>query len=69
MLLSLSVRDVVLIDRLYDRSIPVVASGVAASEVFPAEFLTGAHRKKFQRAVSRLGALVRDGAVRIPPDG
>jgi cell division protein ZapE len=58
-----ALRFVVLIDRLYDRSVPVVASGVPASEVFPSEFLTGAHRKKFQRAVSRLGALVRDGAA------
>lgn len=58
-----ALRFVVLIDRLYDRSIPVVASGVSAGEVFPAEFMTGAHRKKFQRALSRLGALIRDGAA------
>jgi cell division protein ZapE len=58
-----ALRFVVLIDRLYDRSVPVVASGISAGDVFPAEFLTGAHRKKFQRALSRLGALVRDGAA------
>jgi cell division protein ZapE len=57
-----ALRLVVLADRLYDRSVPVVASGVAFDEVFGPEMLAGPHRKKFQRAVSRLGALARDGA-------
>lgn len=57
-----ALRLVVLADRLYDRSVPVVASGAGFGEVFPAEMMAGPHRKKFQRAVSRLGALVRDGA-------
>lgn len=51
----------VLVDRLYDRKVPVVASGVAVSELFGEELLRGPHRKKYQRAMSRLGALLREG--------
>jgi cell division protein ZapE len=56
-----ALRLVVLVDRLYDRSVPVVASGVPFDAVFDAAMLAGPHRKKYQRAVSRLGALARDG--------
>ncbi|MGF7238326.1 MAG: cell division protein ZapE [Frankia sp.] len=57
-----ALRLVVLADRLYDRSVPVVASGAPVDVVFSPEMLAGPHRKKFQRALSRLGALARDGA-------
>ncbi|WP_256789219.1 cell division protein ZapE [Frankia sp. AvcI1] len=59
---AVALRVVVLADRLYDRSIPVVASGIGLGELFGAELLAGPHRKKYQRAVSRLAALARDGA-------
>ena len=52
-------RLVVLIDRLYDRDIPVLTSGLPLDEVFPPAFLTGGFRKKYLRAVSRLTALAR----------
>lgn len=54
-----ALRLVVLADRLYDRGVPVVASGVPLDQVFPAELLSGGYRKKYLRAVSRLTALAR----------
>ncbi len=54
-----ALRLVVLIDRLYDREIPVATSGVALDQLFPAELLAGGYRKKYLRAMSRLTALVR----------
>ncbi len=59
---AVALRFVAFADRLYDRSIPIVASGVGLGELFGAELLAGPHRKKYQRAVSRLAALARDGA-------
>lgn len=56
-----ALRFVVLVDRLYDRGVPVVASGVAADRVFAPELLRGGYRKKYFRAVSRLVALVAEG--------
>jgi cell division protein ZapE len=56
-----ALRLVVLADRLYDRDVPVVTSGVAMDQVFPAELLSGGYRKKYLRAVSRLTALARQG--------
>ena len=55
-------RLVVLADRLYDRDIPVVASGVPFDAVFTDELVNGGYRKKYLRAVSRLSALAREGA-------
>jgi cell division protein ZapE len=52
-----ALRLVVLVDRLYDRDVPVVASGVPLDGVFPAELLRGGYRKKYLRAVSRMTAL------------
>ncbi len=57
-----ALRLVVLADRLYDRDIPVLASGTPVDEVFSAEMLRGGYRKKYFRAVSRLVALAREGA-------
>jgi len=54
-----ALRLVVLVDRLYDRQIPVLAGGVPVDEVFAADMLTGGYRKKYFRAVSRLVALAR----------
>jgi cell division protein ZapE len=54
-----ALRLVVLADRLYDRDIPVVTSGVPLDELFSEEMLRGGYRKKYFRAVSRLVALAR----------
>lgn len=56
-----ALRLVVLVDRLYDRDIPVVASGAALDTVFAAPLLKGGYRKKYYRAISRLVALARQG--------
>jgi cell division protein ZapE len=55
-----ALRLVVLADRLYDREIPVLASGVPFDRLFGEEMLAGGYRKKYFRAISRLTALARD---------
>jgi cell division protein ZapE len=55
-----ALRLVVLADRLYDRDVPVLASGVPLDRLFPDELLSGGYRKKYLRAVSRLTALARE---------
>ncbi|MGW0391508.1 cell division protein ZapE [Streptomyces sp. NPDC003042] len=57
---STALRLVVLADRLYDREVPVLASGIAFDKLFSAEMLGGGYRKKYFRAISRLTALARD---------
>ncbi len=56
---AVALRLVVLIDRLYDRDLPVVASGVPLDALFLGELLRGGYRKKYLRAVSRLTSLAR----------
>jgi cell division protein ZapE len=56
-----ALRLVVLADRLYDRDVPVVASGAPVDRVFDEEMLRGGYRKKYFRAVSRLVTLAREG--------
>jgi cell division protein ZapE len=56
---TVALRLVVLADRLYDRQIPIVASGVPLDQLFSPEMLKGGYRKKYRRAVSRLVALSR----------
>jgi cell division protein ZapE len=58
---SVALRLVVLADRLYDRQIPVIASGVRLEEIFDGDMLVGGYRKKYRRAISRLVALNRVG--------
>jgi cell division protein ZapE len=57
-----ALRLVVLADRLYDRDLPVVASGKTFDRLFAEPLLKGGYRKKYFRAVSRLVALAREGA-------
>ncbi|WP_240969032.1 cell division protein ZapE [Streptomyces sp. HNM0575] len=59
---STALRLVVLADRLYDRELPVLASGSPLDELFGKEMLEGGYRKKYFRAISRLTSLARDGA-------
>jgi cell division protein ZapE len=60
-----ALRFVVFVDRLYDRSVPVLASGAAADQLFKPELLTGGYRKKYLRAVSRLISLTKAGAALV----
>ncbi|HEX5569318.1 MAG TPA: cell division protein ZapE [Streptomyces sp.] len=64
---STALRLVVLADRLYDREVPVLASGVPFDRLFGEEMLKGGYRKKYFRAISRLTALARD-AQRLTGD-
>lgn len=57
---STALRLVVLADRLYDREVPVLASGVPFDKLFGEDMLNGGYRKKYFRAISRLTALARD---------
>jgi len=59
-----ALRLVVLVDRLYDRDVPVVASGVRLHTLFAQPLLVGGYRKKYYRAISRLVALAREGQNR-----
>ncbi|WP_278312961.1 cell division protein ZapE [Lolliginicoccus levis] len=58
---AVALRFVVLADRLYDASIPVIVSGSKLDEIFTEEMLAGGYRKKYLRATSRLLALSRFG--------
>lgn len=62
-----ALRTVVLVDRLYDRDIPVRASGVSLDRLFSDEMLQGGYRKKYRRALSRIIALAREGDTHAPP--
>ncbi|CAM3639219.1 cell division protein ZapE [Smaragdicoccus niigatensis] len=62
---GMALRIVVLADRLYDASIPVVASGTPLDKIFPKEMLEGGYRKKYLRAISRLLALSRRGNTAV----
>jgi cell division protein ZapE len=74
---NVALRLVVLAERLYDRQIPLLASGLPLDQLFSAEMLAGGYRKKYRRAISRLIALARLAAgdgLSIghsdgPPDG
>jgi len=59
---AVALRLVVLADRMYDRDLPVVASGVTFDHLFAPALLEGGYRKKYFRAISRLVALARQGA-------
>jgi len=61
-----ALRLVVLADRMYDRELPVIASGLPFDEIFSEEMLRGGFRKKYLRAISRLVALARDSRKVMP---
>lgn len=59
---NLALRLVVLIDRLYDRDIPVLLGGAGTAQLFTPAMLSGGYRKKYLRALSRLSALWAQGS-------
>jgi cell division protein ZapE len=60
---NVALRLVALVDRLYDRDVPVAASGESLDRLFSDEMLGGGYRKKYLRCLSRLTALAREAAA------
>ncbi|MDY6052358.1 MAG: cell division protein ZapE [Rothia sp. (in: high G+C Gram-positive bacteria)] len=60
---AVALRFVVLADRLYDKDLPIIASGVPFDQVFAEEMMAGGYQKKYFRAISRLTALARQGTL------
>lgn len=52
-----ALRFVALVDRLYEAQVAIRSTGDPITEIFPDDMIGGAYRKKYLRAVSRLGAL------------
>lgn len=52
-----ALRWVACVDRLYEAQVQIANSGVALTQVFSEEMIGGTYRKKYLRAVSRLGSL------------
>ncbi|GAA4658178.1 cell division protein ZapE [Arthrobacter cryoconiti] len=63
---AVALRFVVLADRLYDRDVPILGSGVALDALFTSEMMAGGYQKKYFRAVSRLMALAREAQEETP---
>lgn len=57
---AVALRLVAFVDRLYDRAVPVVATGGSLEQLFTDEMLAGGYRKKYLRATSRIAALARE---------
>jgi cell division protein ZapE len=52
-----ALRFVSFVDRAYELQVQIRANGTPLTDIFPENFLEGGYRKKYLRAVSRLGAL------------
>jgi len=52
-----ALRLVSLIDRAYELQIKIHSTGTPLTHIFPQMFLDGGYRKKYLRAISRIGAL------------
>jgi len=52
-----ALRWVALVDRLYENKVALRSTGIALTACFSDEMIGGAYRKKYLRAISRLGAL------------
>lgn len=64
-----ALRMVVLIDRLYDRDVPVLLGGAGEGALFTPAMLAGGFRKKYFRALSRLGSLTQEGRAALAAVG
>ena len=58
-----ALRLVVLVDRMYELDVPVLLGGTGTEGLFSAAMLRGGYRKKYLRALSRLGALIEQGGT------
>ena len=54
---SAALRFVSFVDRLYESRIVLASTGIGLTEVFSNEYLSGGYRKKYLRAISRIGSL------------
>jgi cell division protein ZapE len=54
---SAALRLVSFVDRLYESRVAIASSGIGLTEVFSEEYLSGGYRKKYLRAISRIGSL------------
>ena len=54
---SAALRFVSLVDRLYESRIALASTGIGLTEVFSEEHIAGGYRKKYLRAISRIGSL------------
>jgi cell division protein ZapE len=54
---SAALRLVSFVDRLYESRVAIASSGIGVTEVFSDEYLSGGYRKKYLRAISRIGSL------------
>lgn len=52
-----ALRFVSLVDRLYEQQVQIRNTGIPATDVFSEEMLSGGYRKKYLRAISRLGSM------------
>lgn len=52
-----ALRFVALVDRAYEQQVTIRATGLPVTNVFSPDYISGAYRKKYLRAVSRLGAM------------
>lgn len=62
---DVALRLVVLVDRLYDRDVPVLLGGTGEHGLFSPAMLRGGYRKKYYRALSRMGALAEEGRTLV----
>lgn len=51
-------RFVAFVDRAYELQVALRSSGTPLTDIFPDEFIESGYKKKYLRAISRLGALV-----------
>jgi cell division protein ZapE len=54
---SAALRFVSFVDRLYESQVSISSTGVGLTEVFSSEYLSGGYKKKYLRAISRIGSL------------
>ena len=54
-----ALRFVAFVDRAYEAQLQIRATGLPLTAIFSPEYLSGGYRKKYLRAVSRLGAMTR----------
>lgn len=52
-----ALRFVSFVDRAYEMQVPIRGSGIDLTKVFRSDHIAGGYRKKYLRAISRLGAL------------